>query len=103
MKTKVLTAIVASVLMSIFGLSIPIKAYAEVNVDINIPLPGLIISAPPAMMVIPGPMRILHQTLMQIFSFTMVTGTVRTGDSGLYQPNIMGRGVLSPFRVFLVS
>ncbi len=54
MRTKVLTAVVVSGLISIFGFYFPTKANAEVSVNINIPLPGLIISTPPAMMVIPG-------------------------------------------------
>ncbi len=37
-----------------FVLLSPARSNAEVNVNINIPLPGLVISAPPAMIVIPG-------------------------------------------------
>lgn len=37
-----------------FGLFLPAKSNAEVNVSITVPLPGLVISAPPAMVVIPG-------------------------------------------------
>ncbi|HAM50502.1 MAG TPA: hypothetical protein DCP92_07315 [Nitrospiraceae bacterium] len=54
MKTKLLTAFVASGLMLISGLSFPAKSNAEVSVNINIPLPGLVVGAPPAMVVIPG-------------------------------------------------
>jgi len=54
MKLKFLTAFIVSSVISIFGLYFPIKVYAEVSVNINIPLPGLVISAPPAMVVIPG-------------------------------------------------
>ena len=54
MRTKVLTVIIVSGLISIFGLAFPTRANAEVSVNINIPLPGLIINAPPVMMVIPG-------------------------------------------------
>jgi hypothetical protein len=54
MKTKFLTEFIVFSLISIFGLYFPIDANAEVSVNINIPLPGLVISAPPAMMVIPG-------------------------------------------------
>jgi hypothetical protein len=54
MKTKLLTAIIFSSSVLIFGLLPPTDAIAEVSVNINIPLPGLIIGAPPVMMVIPG-------------------------------------------------
>ncbi len=36
------------------GILYPTKSNAEVNVNVTIPLPGLIITAPPAMVVIPG-------------------------------------------------
>lgn len=42
------TMLIAFVLLS------PARGNAEVNVNINIPLPSLVISAPPAMIVIPG-------------------------------------------------
>ena len=54
MKTKYLTVFIVSGLITISGFNVPIRANAEVSVNINIPLPGLVISAPPAMMVIPG-------------------------------------------------
>ncbi len=41
-------------MLLVIGLLSPARGNAEVNVNINIPLPGLVISAPPAMVVIPG-------------------------------------------------
>jgi hypothetical protein len=54
MKAKLLTAIIVSSSITISGLSFPTNANAGVSVNINIPLPGLVIGAPPVMMVIPG-------------------------------------------------
>jgi hypothetical protein len=38
----------------LFGLFTPATSNAEVNVNVSIPLPGLVIPAPPALIVIPG-------------------------------------------------
>jgi len=38
----------------VFGLFTPAMSSAEVNINIDIPLPGLVIPAPPALVVIPG-------------------------------------------------
>jgi hypothetical protein len=54
MKTQLLKVLIVNVLISVFGLFYMTNANAEVSVNINIPLPGLVIGAPPAMMVIPG-------------------------------------------------
>jgi len=54
MRAKLLTAFLASGLISIAGVFFSTRADAEVSVNINIPLPGLSIGAPPAMVVIPG-------------------------------------------------
>ncbi len=53
MKRWTMTALFAAALFS--GLIIsPAKSNAEINLNVTIPLPGLGIAAPPAMMVIPG-------------------------------------------------
>jgi len=54
MKKQIFTAIGVSSMLLAFSLLSPLKSNAEVNVNIAIPLPGLVISAPPAMIVIPG-------------------------------------------------
>ena len=54
MKKQVFAAIGLSSMLLMFSLLSPLKSNAEVNVNIAIPLPGLAISAPPAMIVIPG-------------------------------------------------
>jgi hypothetical protein len=54
MKKQIFIAIGVSSLLLAFNLLSPPKSHAEVNVNIAIPLPGLVISAPPAMIVVPG-------------------------------------------------
>ncbi len=54
MKTKFLTVFCFSILLLILGIFHPAAANAGVNVNISIPLPGLVFAGPPAMMVIPG-------------------------------------------------
>jgi hypothetical protein len=53
MKKRIITAIgIGSILlMTIFA---PVAANAEVNVTVNVPLPPLVIPAPPGLVVIPG-------------------------------------------------
>jgi len=46
--------IAAAVLLTALILVAPATGAAEVNVNINVPLPGLVISSPPSMAVIPG-------------------------------------------------
>ena len=53
MKRHIVVALCVSVL-SALAMITPTKGNAEVNVNVAIPLPGLVISAPPAMVVIPG-------------------------------------------------
>lgn len=53
MKRSFCVAVFISVMLSVFSL-LPLRAGAEVNVSITIPLPGLVISTPPALFVIPG-------------------------------------------------
>jgi len=54
MKKRIFAELGVSVMLLIAGLLFPQESNAEVNVNIAIPLPGLAISAPPAMIVIPG-------------------------------------------------
>jgi len=54
MKKQIFTAIGVSSMLLVFSLLSPLKSNAGVNVNVTIPLPGLVISAPPAMIVIPG-------------------------------------------------
>jgi hypothetical protein len=54
MKKQVFAAIGLNSMLLMLCLLSPLKSNAEVNVNIAIPLPGLAISAPPAMIVIPG-------------------------------------------------
>ncbi len=49
---KAVSALSGALLM--FILIFPLKGQAEVNVSITVPLPGLVLSAPPALVVIPG-------------------------------------------------
>ena len=53
MKGKLFTVVALSIL-SIYGLISPRENRAEVNVNIGVGLPGLVIPAPPALIVIPG-------------------------------------------------
>ncbi len=53
-KTPLLIAFGVGAMFMVFGLYTPATSNAEVNVNVNIPLPGLVISAPPALIVIPG-------------------------------------------------
>jgi len=52
--SALLSAFGVGALCLVFNLSTPVASYAEVNVNISIPLPGLVIPAPPALIVIPG-------------------------------------------------
>ena len=52
-KKSIVTLAVAGLLLSA-GLIIPARSNAGVNISINIPLPGLVISAPPALVMVPG-------------------------------------------------
>jgi hypothetical protein len=54
MKKSILSALGGGALYLLFGLFYPGTTYAEVHVNIDIPLPGLVIPAPPALIVIPG-------------------------------------------------
>jgi hypothetical protein len=54
MKKQTFAAAGLSGLLLVFGLLSPLTSNAGVNVSISVPLPGLVISAPPAMVVIPG-------------------------------------------------
>ncbi len=54
MKKSLLSLIGVGAVLLAFGLIIPAAGNAEVNVNINVPLPGLVIPAPPALIVIPG-------------------------------------------------
>jgi hypothetical protein len=53
-KKSILSAIGGGAIYLVFGLFNPGTSHAGVNVDIHIPLPGLVIPAPPALIVIPG-------------------------------------------------
>ncbi len=44
----------AAVLAALFGLFVPVTGNAEVNVNITVPLPGLVLPAPPGLVVVPG-------------------------------------------------
>ncbi len=54
MKKRSLIACYLGGVLAVFGLFFPAAGYSGVNVNINIPLPSLVISGPPTMMVIPG-------------------------------------------------
>ena len=54
MKKRIFAALGVSGMLLVSVLLFPLNCAAEVNVSIAIPLPGLAISAPPAMIVIPG-------------------------------------------------
>jgi hypothetical protein len=54
MKMKLLIVCYVSSVFAFFGFFFPTNTHAGINVDINIPLPGLVIAGPPAMMVVPG-------------------------------------------------
>jgi hypothetical protein len=54
MKKHIIAAIGVSSMLLVFNLIFPLESTAEVNVNVSIPLPGLVISAPPAMVVVPG-------------------------------------------------
>jgi len=54
MKKQKLAPLVIATILWMLGVGIPVPGNAGVNVDITIPLPGLVISAPPAMIVMPG-------------------------------------------------
>jgi hypothetical protein len=54
MKKKIRIVSGLSSALLLFSLILPLKSGAEVNVSITVPLPGLVIPAPPALVVIPG-------------------------------------------------
>jgi hypothetical protein len=54
MKKQIFNSMGVSSMLLVFILLSPLQSNAEVNVNVTIPLPGLVISAPPAMIVIPG-------------------------------------------------
>lgn len=54
MKKKIRTISSLSSALLLFSLIFPLKSDAEVNVNITVPLPGLVIPTPPALVVIPG-------------------------------------------------
>ncbi len=54
MKKKLSSALVITGLLLTAGLFIPAQSNAGVNISINIPLPGLVVSAPPALIMVPG-------------------------------------------------
>jgi hypothetical protein len=54
MKRSLLNAFAIGTMFMVFGLFIPAAGNAEVRVNIAVPLPRLVISAPPALVVIPG-------------------------------------------------
>jgi hypothetical protein len=54
MKKKIFSALVITGLLLIMALFIPAQSNAGVNISINIPLPGLAVSAPPALVMVPG-------------------------------------------------
>lgn len=54
MKRGMIHIVLIAVVLSAGGLIYPVKSEARVDVNITIPLPGLGIAAPPAMVVIPG-------------------------------------------------
>jgi hypothetical protein len=51
---KMKSALVAAAMIAAFGLFIRPASGAEVNVSIDIPLPGLALPAPPGLVVVPG-------------------------------------------------
>ena len=54
MKKSLLHVFAAGTLFVLSGLFMPVAGNAEVNVNITVPLPGLVIPAPPALVVVPG-------------------------------------------------
>ncbi len=54
MRRLTISALLCVGIISAFAIIAPTKGNAEVNINVAIPLPGLVISAPPAMVVIPG-------------------------------------------------
>ncbi len=54
MRRSLLTALGGGALYLMLGLFAPATSNGEVNVSVNIPLPGLVIPAPPPLVVIPG-------------------------------------------------
>ncbi len=55
MKKKEIQAVLGMIVaLLVLGLIMPSKSPAEVSVNITVPLPGLVIPAPPALVVIPG-------------------------------------------------
>ncbi len=54
MKKEMKAVLGLSGVLLMFILIFPLKGSAEVNVNITVPLPGLVLSAPPALVVIPG-------------------------------------------------
>ena len=54
MKRSLLNVFAAGTLFMVSGLFVPMAGNAGVNVNVTLPLPGLVIPAPPALVVIPG-------------------------------------------------
>jgi hypothetical protein len=80
----------------IFGVqpSFPLKSNAEVNVNVMIPLPGLAISAAPAMIVIPDLCVLSSNVGVDIFFITVLVSSYR--GQWFISLDITARGVLSP-------
>jgi hypothetical protein len=54
MKKQVTVIIMLSLMLCLSAFSLPAKSYADISVNVSIPLPRLVIPAPPALIVIPG-------------------------------------------------
>jgi hypothetical protein len=54
MKRRIVTGVLAGLVIAGFGLVLPGTGSAGVDISISIPLPGIVISGPPALVVIPG-------------------------------------------------
>ncbi len=54
MKTRLLIACLTICVFAVFGLFFPVTSNAGVDVNINVPLPGLVMAGQPDMAVIPG-------------------------------------------------
>jgi len=54
MKKHILAVSTVAALLLVLGLAFPAQSAAGVNVEVTVPLPGLVISSPPVMLVIPG-------------------------------------------------
>lgn len=54
MKRRILTGVLAGLAIAGFGIAVPVDGNAGVDISISVPLPGIVISGPPALVVIPG-------------------------------------------------